>query len=123
MKLVIQIAGGIVMALFVFAGGSMVLTYYGAKQIENAAKVQQTVQQRLLQQQEERQRQAAEQQAKLRAATEERARKGAAFSKWYQAPSECDNPVDMQALVKCADMKSAKRAEFDKLWAAGQIRN
>jgi len=128
MKMVFQVAAGIVLGALLLWGVRYAIVTYEAKQVVEHMKA---YQQQQSQRQQEAQRQLAERRAQQEAmqkeqerqrlaALQEQARKRAAFNKWWQEPGWCQNPTDMKVLVRCADIKSAKRAEFDLLWEEGR---
>lgn len=133
MKLVFQIAAGILLAGGITWGASVGVGIYLANKAQ--AELQQKLEQQRaealrLQQEQARKNALLEQQraeAARNKAEEQRValelvqRKNLAFSKWYQAPSWCENAAGFQVLVRCADIKTNKRNEFDQLWAAGKL--
>jgi hypothetical protein len=147
MKLVLQIAGGIVLGVLIIWGVRLAIASYETHQLNEQLKASlQNFQQQELQLQhkldERRQQQLKAQQDKDRnevmsdlkimkqrdqdaataqAQATEKAKMDQAFAKWWQPPDWCDNPEDTKMLIHCADLKMRKRSEFDKLWAAGRI--
>ena len=140
MKLVFQIAGGIVLAALIVWGTQVAVVTYVAKQaVEQMQATIKQQQQHQIRMQQERARQKAvleqqkaqrlarektaraEQQRRQRLASQEKARKDTAFNQWWEKPYMCENQNDMQTLVKCSNIKAEKRAEFDQLLASGKL--
>ena len=140
MKLVFQIAGGILLAGLIAWGVRVAVVTYVAH--EASEKMQATIkqqQQHQIRMQQERARQQAaleqqkaqrlareqaaraEQQRQRQMAAQAKARKDAVFNKWWQAPAWCDRATNMKMVVQCSNLKSAKRTEFDQLVASGKI--
>ncbi|MCR6650944.1 MAG: hypothetical protein NVV73_05320 [Cellvibrionaceae bacterium] len=130
MKLVLQVAAGILLASLVVFALRLVLisaAVSGIKDITDSAVDRQK--QLIAEQQEkvkeeariklERERQAAEK-AKIEA---EKARlKAQAWSKYYQDPQDCLVFQSDAHMVKCVDHKKRARTEFDRLYDLGKIR-
>ncbi len=147
MKLVMQIAGGIVLGVLIIWGVRLAIVSYEAKQIneqlnvslQNLHQQQLQMQQRLMDQRQQqltsqqeqdrrevmadlaRMKQRNQNAAAEQARATEKAKMDQAFAKWWQPPDWCSNPSDIKMLEKCANLKMVKRSEFDKLWAKGQI--
>jgi len=139
MKLVLQIAAGIVLAGLIIWGGSLAVTVFVAKQA--AQQMQETarnIQQQQLRAQQERQRQADLQklaqereaaaqrleqqrlQKQQQAALAERAKMVAAFEKSWQAPGWCENTSDPNVFIRCKVLRNSELAEFSKGWSGGK---
>jgi hypothetical protein len=82
----------------------------------------------------EAQRAAAEQQSRLekaaqqravedarRAAIEEAARKERAWAKFYKRPANCDNDLNQEQLVECANHHIRAKRQFEEAYAAGKL--
>ncbi|MCF7822145.1 MAG: hypothetical protein K9M17_06880 [Mariprofundaceae bacterium] len=140
MKLVFQIAGGIVLAALIVWGVQVAVVTYVAKQaveqMQTTIKQQQQHQSRMqqerarqkaLQEQKKAQRLArekvarAEQQRQQRLVSQEQARLKAAFDKWWQPPQWCTQASSIKKVIQCGDLKRLKRAEFDQLLASGKV--
>lgn len=130
MKLVLQVAAGILLASLVVFALRLVLisaAVSGIKDITDSAvdrqkqliaelqeKVKEEARIKL-----ERERQGAEK-AKIEA---EKARlKAQAWSKYYQDPQDCLVFQSDAHMVKCVDHKKRARTEFDRLYDQGKIR-
>ncbi|MFC1567615.1 hypothetical protein ACFL3K_00230 [Pseudomonadota bacterium] len=140
MKLVFQIAGGIVLAALIVWGIRVAVVTYVAKQAVEQMQVtikqqqqhqfrmqQARAQQKAALEQQKAQRLAreqvarAEQQRRQRLVAQEQARLKAAFDKWWQPPQWCIQASSIKLVIQCGDLKSVKRAEFDQLLASGKV--
>ncbi|WP_116363919.1 hypothetical protein [Parahaliea mediterranea] len=133
-KLILQIAAGILLAATVMGIGSLLVTYLTVQSINETAKEGVEQMNRISQQHQakmeaQRQAQAAEaerkRQAQLAAQTRERQRKAeqqaraederrrqAAFERQYDAPEGCENPESERQFIECANDKIRARREF-----------
>ena len=145
LKLVLQIAAGIVMAAAVVFVFRILFVVAGVKAVGHAAQqMQATVQQqaadmqaRVQAQQAERLRQAEEAKrvqleansARMRAEAnaarieQEAARqKAAAWAAFYRPAKKCDNPADWDTQVECGNAHIRAQREFEARWANGELR-
>jgi hypothetical protein len=108
-KRTLQIAGGIVLGALIIWGVWLAVARHEASQLN--VRLQTMQMQQLQLQQKAKAQQLKSQQEKY-----------IAFAKWWKPPGWCDNPADITTLIKCTDLKSRKRSEFDRLWAQGKLR-
>ena len=144
MKMVLKIAAGIVLGVVAVWVIRLVVLGVMLNQVNdtmqesfkniqnNAMRQQEQFRQKQLQQQQERERQKVmvelrrlEMQEQAQKAQREafmlEARKRAAFDRWWQSPEWCNGATNMKMIVQCGDLKSSKRAEFDRLLALGKL--
>lgn len=145
MKLVLQIAGGIVLAGLVWFVISLMLAGAAVKTFttttnQTIADFQQKQEQRIAEQRAAQQAQIVERQrqeivrkqeaaAQVRAESEALAaeldaerRKEAAWQSFYQPPPECLNPPTWEAQVECGNKHIRAKREFEARWGRGELR-
>lgn len=145
MKLVLQIAGGIVLAGFVWFIFSLLFAGAALKAVDHAAKNALTELQQKQQQQSQERRtrqaaQAAERQrqdlarkqqaaSQLRAESDavaskirEEEQKEAAWQAFYQPTPECMNPPTWEIQVECGNRHIRAKREFELGWQQGRFR-
>ncbi|MCE9679335.1 hypothetical protein LZP69_09125 [Shewanella sp. AS1] len=133
MKLIIQIALGILLAGVVVAVGELVVISYAAYQADLYLKQQsQLAQQKLLAQQE------AEKQRKIEAykkkylaeqksiqtrrkAADEYSKRQRAWKSYYVTPESCKSFKNEKHMVECINHKAEAKQEFDRLYATGNM--
>ena len=142
MKLILKIAAGIVLgAITIFAIRLAIVGVAVDQMNTTVQKSLQNIQQRAQQQQANAQQarlraqQAKDRQEvthelkriemlekineKRRAEATEKAKQDAAFKAWLQMPEWCENPSEMDVLIRCADIKMRERTRFEQLTAKG----
>ena len=145
MKLALQIAAGIVIAVAVIGVGRYLFLLASIQAANQAAQqMQATVQRqtvemqaRIRAQQAERLRRADEaKRAQLeanaartraeadaaRAEQDAAARKAAAWAAFYKPAKKCDNPSDWDTQVECGNTHIRAQREFESKWARGELR-
>jgi FtsZ-interacting cell division protein ZipA len=108
-KRTLLIAGGIVLGALIIWGVWLAVANHKATQLNKRLRDMQMQQMKL------------HQKAKAEQLKAQRERDDA-FAKWWKPPAWCDKPADITTLIKCTDLKSRKRDEFDRLWAQGKLR-
>lgn len=130
MKLVLQVAGGILLASFIVFVLRLVLISAAVSGIKDVGDDALNRHNRLIAEQQEkakeeeriklaRERQAAE---KAKVEAEKERLKALAWSKYYQDPQDCLVFQSDAHMVKCVDHKKRARTEFDRLYDQGKIR-
>lgn len=126
MKLILQIAAGIILATTVITWSGFALMAYMAelevkeiqelaeRQQQEARQAQEAAERRHLQQEAQKR---AEIDAQLQQKRRERsatAAKQAAWASYYQDPPECRNPRSERHAVECVNLRIQARREFEK---------
>lgn len=130
MKLVLQVAGGILLASLIVFVLRLVLISAAVSGIKDVGDDALNRHNRLIAEQQEkakeeeriklaRERQAAE---KAKVEAEKERLKAQAWSKYYQDPQDCLVFQSDAHMVKCVDHKKRARTEFDRLYDQGKIR-
>lgn len=145
MKLILQIAGGIVLAGLVWFVISLMLAGAAVKSFttttnQAVADFQQKQEQRIAEQRTRQQVQIAERQrqelerkqlaaAQMRAESDARAaqvraeaQKEAAWQAFYQPPPECLHPPTWEDQVECGNKHIRAKRDFEARWARGELR-